>query len=55
MALPRSGTYRSALKALMKIADEESQRLCAIIESDDSTDEESEAALKASGKLARSR
>ena len=46
MALPRSRSYHAALNALVRVADEESRTLCAIIESPLSTDVAREQAIR---------
>ena len=46
MALPRSRSYHAALNALVRVADEESRKLCAVIESPLSTDVAREQALR---------
>ena len=54
MALPRSRSYRAALNALVRVADEESRQLCSVIESPLSTDEAREQALKDLSALCKS-
>ena len=46
MALPRSRSYHAALNALVRVADEESRKLCAVIESPLSTEAAREQALR---------
>jgi hypothetical protein len=54
MALPRSRSYRAALNALVRVADEESRKLCSVIESPLSTDGAREQALKDLSALCKS-
>ena len=54
MALPRSRSYHAALNALVRIADEESRKLCAVIESRESTEGAREQALRELDTLCKS-
>ena len=54
MALPGSRSYHAALNALVRVADEESRKLCAVIESPLSTDGAREQALRELDALCKS-